>query len=56
MQKIHMKANINIQLTSVKKQTQIIMMTLKRILNTQMICTMFMKILKNVILEKNVKY
>ena len=39
-----------------KVQAESILMTTKRLLNIQMKCKMFTKILKNKILEKNVKY
>ena len=45
MQKIHLKQNF--QLTKEKAHDLSILMILKVLLNTQMICEMFTKILKN---------
>ena len=47
MQKIFMKQNINFLLRKEKVQDSSILMILRFLLNTQMICKMFIKILNN---------
>ena len=53
---IHTKKNINFWLKNVKMLEQSILMILKFLLDTQMICKMFINTWKNTTQKRNAKY